>query len=231
MKELIGALIKAQLEFLAIPRGETAQILTKSGSRFSYQYANLETCIEKTKNGLSNNGLCVIQTLGFKEGKPSLITTLWHTSGQSISGEQVIECSDPKDPQKVGSVITYYRRYGYMAILGLAPEDDDANKATEKNGKEEKREEAKKDLPNKAEKINGVYVSGTYNKDKARSEYLIDIAGEVYPVWIKDLLTEGFKEGQEVELTGFYSSDFKGRKYWFAKDIQDVIPFGEGIQS
>ena len=31
-----------------------------------------------------------------------------------------------KDPQAVGSVITYARRYGLCAAIGLASEDDDA---------------------------------------------------------------------------------------------------------
>lgn len=131
MKELVLALVKAQSEFLTIVKGEKAEILTKSGARFSYQYANLETCIEQTKAGLNNNGLAVLQTFGFKDGKTTLITTLWHISGQSIVGEQLLECVDPKDPQKIGSVVTYLRRYGYMAILGLAAEDDDGNTASQ----------------------------------------------------------------------------------------------------
>jgi hypothetical protein len=130
MKELISAVVKAQTEFLAVKRDETAQILTKSGAKFSYQYANLETCIEQTKSALHSNGLAVIQILGYREGHTVVITKLLHVSGQMIEGEQILECSDPKDPQKVGSAITYLRRYGYMAILGIAAEDDDGNNAS-----------------------------------------------------------------------------------------------------
>ena len=35
------------------------------------------------------------------------------------------------DPQKLGSCITYYRRYTLQSLLGLQAEDDDANKASE----------------------------------------------------------------------------------------------------
>ncbi len=34
------------------------------------------------------------------------------------------------DPQGAGSAITYARRYGLLAMCGIAPEDDDANDAS-----------------------------------------------------------------------------------------------------
>ena len=34
--------------------------------------------------------------------------------------------ADP-NPQKIGSVITYGRRYGLSAMVGIAQHDDDAN--------------------------------------------------------------------------------------------------------
>jgi hypothetical protein len=34
------------------------------------------------------------------------------------------------DPQKLGSCITYYRRYTLSSLLGLQAEDDDANAAS-----------------------------------------------------------------------------------------------------
>lgn len=35
------------------------------------------------------------------------------------------------DPQKLGSCITYYRRYTLQSLLGLQAEDDDGNKASQ----------------------------------------------------------------------------------------------------
>jgi hypothetical protein len=40
--------------------------------------------------------------------------------------------SDEIDPQKVGSQITYYRRYTLASLLGLQAVDDDANLASNK---------------------------------------------------------------------------------------------------
>jgi hypothetical protein len=42
------------------------------------------------------------------------------------------------DPQKLGSAITYYRRYTLASLLGLQADDDDANLAA---GKAEKKDE------------------------------------------------------------------------------------------
>jgi hypothetical protein len=41
-----------------------------------------------------------------------------------------VASKDPSDPQKMGGAITYYRRYSLLALLGLAPEDDDGNAAS-----------------------------------------------------------------------------------------------------
>ena len=48
-------------------------------------------------------------------------------SGGVISGLKLPEINDP---QKLGSCITYYRRYTLSSLLGLQAEDDDANAAS-----------------------------------------------------------------------------------------------------
>lgn len=46
------------------------------------------------------------------------------------------------DPQKLGSCITYYRRYTLQSLLGLQAEDDDANKASTPTPKSKENEPA-----------------------------------------------------------------------------------------
>jgi hypothetical protein len=36
-----------------------------------------------------------------------------------------------QDPQKIGSAITYYRRYSLQSLLALQTDDDDGNKASQ----------------------------------------------------------------------------------------------------
>jgi hypothetical protein len=49
------------------------------------------------------------------------------------SGEKVVsemKLPELSDPQKLGSCVTYYRRYTLQSLLGLQAEDDDGNKAS-----------------------------------------------------------------------------------------------------
>jgi len=54
----------------------------------------------------------------------------------TLDGEEIIDSelslTIQEDPQKIGSEITYYRRYTLASLLGLQAEDDDANKAVAK---------------------------------------------------------------------------------------------------
>jgi hypothetical protein len=43
------------------------------------------------------------------------------------SVESSMRLPEIQDPQKIGSAITYYRRYTLTSLLGLQAEDDDAN--------------------------------------------------------------------------------------------------------
>ena len=64
-------------------------------------------------------------------------TRLIHSSGQFLE----TECAIPpagQDPQKYGSAVTYGRRYGLQAAVGLAAQDDDAEAAMgRKNAKDD----------------------------------------------------------------------------------------------
>ena len=50
-------------------------------------------------------------------------------SGQSVSS--CIKLPILTDPQKVGSAITYFRRYSLQSLLALQTDDDDGNKASQ----------------------------------------------------------------------------------------------------
>jgi len=105
---------------------------------YKSKYATLDTIWETIRKPLSENGLSVAQTMNLIEGKNVLETTLYHTSGEWISGTQLVN-PIKDDPQSLGSAISYARRYSLSAILGIvADEDDDANIATKAEVKEVK---------------------------------------------------------------------------------------------
>lgn len=107
---------------------------------FKSKYADLATCWGVAREPLSRNGLAVVQTtaqsfeeIGEANRKQLVITIntiLMHTSGEWISGSMSMPLAK-NDPQGVGSAVSYGRRYGLSAILGIVgkDEDDDANAA------------------------------------------------------------------------------------------------------
>lgn len=116
MKNLITALVKSQSEF--------KPILKKTSGVHKAKYAELEDLINGTKEILNSNGLAINQTMkSYEDGKISIMTKLMHTSGEMDTSEMIFNPS--LDPQKVGSHITYFRRYGYQSIIGISTEKDD----------------------------------------------------------------------------------------------------------
>lgn len=116
MDKLVKALVTAKKEFKELKRTKKA---------YNYYYAPMEECLEATEKALLNNGLVVIQNVVSNEEKIGVVTMIAHESGQHL--EKIFYWDLAKrDPQSLGSAITYFRRYSYMAMLGLAPEDDDA---------------------------------------------------------------------------------------------------------
>jgi len=93
---------------------------------YKHNYADLGSVMEVCKGPLNENGIIVLQPVvgTFVE------TTLVHESGEWMSSETPIVTATQNDPQKLGSAISYARRYGLQSMLFIPAEDDDAEKAT-----------------------------------------------------------------------------------------------------
>lgn len=98
---------------------------------FKSKYADLASVWDACRNELSTNGLSVVQIPEVGPSGISLHTVLMHSSGEWIHGELVMS-PVKDDPQGVGSVITYARRYALSSFVGIAPEDDDGNAASQR---------------------------------------------------------------------------------------------------
>ena len=120
VKEITLALIAAQSELPTIIKDKLAK-----GDKFSYRYVSLDTVMPEALKILNKNGMALVQTVGGADaGGTTLSTTILHSSGEWIGDTQPLLLVKP-DPQGQGSAITYARRYGLMAILGLVADDDD----------------------------------------------------------------------------------------------------------
>lgn len=96
---------------------------------FRNDYASLESVIDSAKPVLAEHELAVLQGPGELHGNALTVTTrIVHTSGEWIESDLQIPLAKA-DPQAAGSAITYARRYGLMAMLGMPAVDDDAESA------------------------------------------------------------------------------------------------------
>ncbi len=124
IKEITAALAKAQVAFKPIKKTEKVDFTTKAGGRKKYNYAPLDEVIEATKAALSANSLAITQLTYVQGDSIVLETLLLHSSGEWLSSELYVGKKD-QAPQDEGSALTYKRRYGMSAILGVASEEDD----------------------------------------------------------------------------------------------------------
>jgi len=108
----------------------------------SYNYFDINQIHEKIDSFLFEFNLALTNHIRYDEEhykSPVLEVLLCDLdTGETISN--VLPIPNPSDInydyQKLGSAITYFRRYGLVALLGLQAEDDDGNSITG-NGKVE----------------------------------------------------------------------------------------------
>lgn len=96
---------------------------------YGKKYADLYAVWDACREPLSTNGLSVTQIPTETDNGMMLITMLMHSSGQWISARYPVR-PVKTDPQGYGSAISYARRYTLMAVVGIAPEEDDGNAAS-----------------------------------------------------------------------------------------------------
>lgn len=98
---------------------------------FKSTYADLDSVWDACREPLTSNGLAIVQSPRSDGAVVYVDTMLLHSSGQWIRGSLSVRAKD-ESPQAVGSCITYLRRYALQSFAGVAPEDDDAEGATER---------------------------------------------------------------------------------------------------
>jgi len=130
MKSIATSLAAAQINM--------GKALKQSNNpHFRSKYADLGSVMDACLPALNEHGIAVIQPTGEDEQGRFVETILIHGE----SGEQ-LSCRVPlivskNDMQGYGSAVTYARRYGLMAMAGIAPEDDDGNAAAKAAPKQE----------------------------------------------------------------------------------------------
>ena len=114
---------------------------TKDGKNphFRSNYSKLESVIEAVNQG-NQFGLFFTQEIDYvyvshrdTKSEPIVVTTVRHEHDENTYVSKlpvILSDANMENPQKVGSAITYAKRYTLQAVYGLPSEDDDGNEAS-----------------------------------------------------------------------------------------------------
>jgi hypothetical protein len=117
-----AALREARKAFLAVKKD-------KDNTYHKSRYADLAGVLAAVSDALDANGLIVLHSTRWEDGELWLDTTLEHESGEYLASVYPLFAASYTEPQKIGSALTYARRYVVQMMLGIAPADDDGETA------------------------------------------------------------------------------------------------------
>jgi len=121
---------------LAAAQGEmTAALKENANPAFKSRYADLASVLDACRPALSKAGIAITQPPSITGADVAVETWFLHSSGEFLAC-RVTAKAKGTDPQSIGSTITYLRRYGLMALAGVAPDDDDDGNAASRRREE-----------------------------------------------------------------------------------------------
>ncbi len=125
---LAAALAKAQAELLNPEKSLIGTVAPGEGRpERTFRYAPLSSGLEIIRTTLGRHEIATIQTTAIDDGAGliRLTTILVHSSGEWISSEwPVCPVSETAQPHRLGTALTYARRYALFTLVGIAGEDD-----------------------------------------------------------------------------------------------------------
>jgi hypothetical protein len=118
--------------YTALAKAQTSMgkaLKDSSNPHFKSKYADLASVMNACLGALTTNGIAVTHSTEWNETEQQLVTTFTHGASDTACSIAIPLLLGKRDMQGLGSAITYARRYGVMALAGIAPEDDDGNAA------------------------------------------------------------------------------------------------------
>lgn len=200
--ELAAALAAAQATFTFALKDSTASM----GGAGKRKYADLQSVLEAVRDGLTANGIAVVQSPMPAQKGIMLRTTLAHKSGQWMASELCLPEDKMGGVQGMGSALTYARRYALAAMVGIAQDDDDGETAMAESRQMEK------------QRIQQARKQAVENNPDAPSP-------EMFKALMATLTKRGFKERDDIlrELSSFLGRDVRSSRELTRAEVSDYL--------
>mgnify|MGYP003656131573 CR=1 FL=1 len=137
---------------------------------YKSKYFDINSLIKQLQPLLEKNNLVLLQPIesDYETNTEYVVTKIiCPASEKSIESRKKL--STQSDPQKLGSEITYFRRYTLQSLLALQAEDDDGNKVVK--APDDEKSWLNQNTPQFTEAIN--YIRGGGSIDEIRTKYKV----------------------------------------------------------
>jgi hypothetical protein len=126
---IAAALAKAQAQLVNPEKSLVGTIRSDQAgaSERSFRYAPLSSGLDIVRKTLSQHEIATVQTTSIDDtaGIVRLSTVLAHASGEWIASDwPVCAITETAAPHRMGTALTYARRYALFTLVGIAGEDD-----------------------------------------------------------------------------------------------------------
>lgn len=129
LSKIAAALAAAHLNYDALIASQVAD-----AEKYKYRYADLAGVLAAVQPALAKSGIAIVQSMSMTRPASgggivvAVETRFIHASGEWIATTLKLPSTETA-PQKIGSLVTYLRRYGLLALAACASEDDDGAEA------------------------------------------------------------------------------------------------------
>ena len=231
INEIASAISSAQAQI--IPAAYDA-----ANPHFRSRYASLASCMQSCRAALSQNKIAVVQGTTCSDKYVTVTTMLIHSSGQFISDDITIPIAQ-NTAQAIGSALTYGRRYGLSALVGIVSDEDDddaelamPHQATENNMAGDvkftpQKETVKSQQPQPKPPTPAVSESHTSNTQevKANRESKVKRA-TIRASKIKEIFEKSTELGMNLSQLKAFISEITGKSIAESEDLSDTdLPF------
>jgi ERF superfamily protein len=130
-KDFAEAMAAFQRECPQIKKSSTASVVTKSGGKYSYTYAELDEIVRTVGPILAQHGLSYTWDTAVDKSLLTCTCVVRHIGGHHVESRFTLptDASSPgmNSQQAVGAALTYARRQSLVAAIGLTMTDEDTD--------------------------------------------------------------------------------------------------------